>query len=545
MQQQPSQPGEIDLREYLSVLRRRKWSIVLVALMIVVLSSGLTLRQVPVYTSEARVLVLPTAPANSAFYFLVTINMDTESGLVSSDVVGSLVRDNLHVKNTVGGLLQQLDVSVEAGTEILDIDYTSPDPATAQKLSQGFAEAYLQFRQAQASEQIKSTIANIQRQVAQVSDHITQLQNEIDAEKDPAKKQQLINEQDADKGRLGVLQQNLADAGGSSIVQPGGQIVQPAFLPSSPSNTGPVRNGILGLFVGLALGVGLAFLRERLDDRLRGRDDLEETLGVPVLAVVPKVTQWRRRKEAHLATLREPRSPAAEAYRTLRTSLLFVSSQRPLKVVMVTSPSAGDGKTTTTVNLAVALAQAGKNVIVVSADLRKPRLHRFFEGVSNAQGLVDVINGERTVQQTLQDSEIRNLTVLACGPLSSRPAELLHSPKMAELFDDLRTRADFVLVDSAPVLAVADALAMASYVDGVLFVAEAQNTDRGAVARARSELEQVGAPVIGSVMNNFDPRKGGGYYYRYYYRYGYGYGAGYEEKNGKSKGRKASRETVD
>lgn len=541
MQQEAQQNADVDLREYITVVRKQKWFIAITAGIVVLFGVALTVRSAPVYTSEARALVLPTAPANSPFYFLVVINMDTESGLVGSDVVAQIVRDNLGTKERLDTLLSNLSVSVEAGTEILDIDYTSPDPATAQEISQGFATAYLQFRQSQAEEQVTTQITDIQNEIRDVTARISSFQHKIDHESNPTKQQELINQQDAQKARLGVLKQNLADAGAGSIVQPGGQIVQPAFLPSAPSNAGVVRNGVLALIVGLAIGTGVAFLRERLDDRIRDREDLEKHLGVPVLAVVPKVAQWSARNEAHLATISEPRSPASEAYRTLRTSILFMAAQKNLQVLMVTSPSAGDGKTTTSANLAVALAQAGKSVIVVSGDLRKPRLHRFFEGMTNIEGLVDVLSGDRSVRQVLQTSAIPNLSVMACGPISSSPAELLHAPRMAAMLEEMRTLADFVVIDSAPVLVVSDSLAMAALVDGVLFVAEAQSTDRQAVSRARNQLEQVGAPVVGAVMNNFDPSKsGGGYSYRYYYRYGDGYGAGDETSgngtsgNGKS-----------
>jgi succinoglycan biosynthesis transport protein ExoP len=536
MQQEAQQNADVDLREYITVVRKQKWFIAIIAGVVVLLSVGMTVRSAPVYTSESRVLVLPTAPANSPFYFLVVINMDTESGLVGSDVVAQLVQDKLETKTSLGTLLSNLSVSVEAGTEILDIDYTSSDPATAQAVAQKFATAYLEFRQSQAENQVTTQITDIQNEISDVSAKISSLQHQIDQENNPTKKQELINQQDADKSRLGVLKQNLADAGAGSIVQPGGQIVQPAYLPSSPSNAGVVRNGFLALIVGLAIGTGIAFLRERLDDRIRDREDLEKHLGVPVLAVVPKVAQWSARNEAHLASISEPWSPASEPYRTLRTSILFMAAQKNLQVLMVTSPSAGDGKTTTCANLSVALAQAGKSVIIVSGDLRKPRLHRFFEGTTNVEGLVDVLTGDRGVRQVLQPSAIPNLSVMACGPISSSPAELLHAPRMAAMLEEMRTLADFVIIDSAPVLVVSDSLAMAALVDGVLFVSEAQSTDRQAVSRARNQLEQVGAPVVGAVMNNFDPSKsGGGYSYRYYYRYGDGYGTGAETLgNGKS-----------
>jgi polysaccharide biosynthesis transport protein len=535
MQQESPQTADVDLREYIAVVRKQKWVIAVITLVVVTLGVGMTVRSAPVYTSEARVLVLPTAPANSPFYFLVVINMDTESGLVGSDVVAQIVRGNLATKQGLDTLLSNLSVNVEAGTEILDVDYTSPDPATAQQVAQSFATAYLQFRQSQAEEQVSSQVADIQREINDVTTKISSFQRKIDHEKNTTRRQELKNQRGAQQARLGVLKQNLADAGAGSTVQPGGQIVQPAPLPTSPSNAGVVRNGFLALIVGLALGTGVAFLRERLDDRVRDREDLEKHLGVPVLAVVPRVAQWNRRNEAHLATISEPRSPASEAYKTLRTSMLFMAAQKNLQVLMVTSPSAADGKTTTSANLAVTLAQAGKSVIVVSGDLRKPRLHHFFEGVSNATGLVDVLTGDRKVKQVLQTSAIPNLSVMACGPVSSSPAELLHAPRMAEMLEEMRTLADFVVIDSAPVLVVSDSLAMAALVDGVLFVTEAQKTDRQAVSRARNQLEQVGAPVVGAIMNNFDPSKsGGGYSYRYYYRYEDGYGTGGETPgNGK------------
>jgi succinoglycan biosynthesis transport protein ExoP len=538
LQPEASQSTGKDLREYIRILRERKWSVLLVTGIVVGVSMFLALRETPVYTSEARVLVLPTAPTSSPFFFLATINMDTEAGLVETNSVAQIVRTNEQLKSQVDPQMSGLSVSVETGTEILDIDYTSGDPAHAQRLAQGFAEAYLQSRQQQAADQVKSQISEIDRKIHDVSSITTKLQTQIKGTKSRVKKNALKNQLAAQKGRLSALQGNLADLSGGSSVQPGGEIVQPADLPSSPSNAGPIQKGVLGFVVGIMLGVGVALLRERLDDHLRGREDLESHLGAPVLAVIPKVHQWHNRKEPRLTTLKEPRAPASEAYRTLRTAILFKASQGPLKVIMVTSPSAGDGKTTTAANLSVALAQAGKEVVVVSADLRRPRIHTFFDGVSNMTGLVDVLTGDCRVEQAIQSTGVEHLRVLACGPLSARPGELLHAPQMIELLNDLRTMTDFVIIDSAPALAVADSLAMAPLVDGVLFVAEAQKTDRQAVDGARDQLEQVGAPVIGAVMNSFDPsRNGGSYYYRYTYRYGDWNGAdGGNSSNGADSG---------
>jgi capsular exopolysaccharide synthesis family protein len=188
---------------------------------------------------------------------------------------------------------------------------------------------------------------------------------------------------------------------------------------------------------------------------------------------------------------------------------------------MISSPAVGEGKTTTAANLGVVLAQARKKVALVSADLRKPRVHRFF-GLKNEPGIVDVLFGSQGLQDVIQRTEVTGLSLLSCGQIPARPAELLQSEAMGELLASLRQAFDFVVIDSAPALAVADALILAPVVDGVLFIADAQATSRQSVTRARNQLEQVGGSVIGGVLNDFDASKArGGYYYHYYYRYPY------------------------
>ena len=158
-----------------------------------------------------------------------------------------------------------------------------------------------------------------------------------------------------------------------------------ADLPTTPSNKDYVTTGLLALILGTALGIGLAFVRERLDVRVSSREALEDAIDAPVFAVVPEVSGWRNRKETRVVTISAPDSPPSEAYKTARTNLLYQASQGGLQVIAVTGPGQSEGKTTTTVNLAVSLAQAGKNVVAVSCDLRKPRMHRFFR-VDNRVG---------------------------------------------------------------------------------------------------------------------------------------------------------------
>ena len=267
--------------------------------------------------------------------------------------------------------------------------------------------------------------------------------------------------------------------------------------------------------------MGFAFLRERLDDRTVDKSDLEAEIGAPVLAVVPRVTGWRKKNATPLVSRDSHTGPTVEAYRTLRTNIEFLARTQDVHVVAITSAHEGEGKTVTTANLAVSLAQTGKRVLALSCDLRRPRLHRFF-GLENSSGLSDLLDKRESVMKA-QRVGIDSLRVVPSGPNPPNPAELLGAERMRSLLPDLRERTDFVVLDTPPVLAVSDMMAIATMVDGVIVVADASTTTRSALAQVREQLEQVGARIIGCVYNNLDATKakaagGYGYYYASNYR---------------------------
>lgn len=202
-----------------------------------------------------------------------------------------------------------------------------------------------------------------------------------------------------------------------------------------------------------------------------------------------------------LVTLSDPRSPAAEAYRSLRTNLEFSSLDEPLRTMVVTSPAPEAGKSTTLANLAVTLAQAGRQVILVDCDLRRPSLHEIF-GISNSTGLTSVILDDTTSALPLRETGVAGLRLLTSGPLPPNPAELLGSRRMADLIRSLCEQADMVLFDAPPVIAVTDAAILASQVDGVLLVLKAGVTRREHAQRARAALDKVNARLVGTVLNN-------------------------------------------
>jgi capsular exopolysaccharide synthesis family protein len=515
----PDQADSNQLREYLAVLQARKWSILAIAVVAVLAAMFFSFRQTPIYESEAQVLVNPIQTS----LLSAPPNLDTERTVAGSLGVAELVSKQLQGAQDPEELLGDLSVEVATNSEVLIIRYSDPSPLEAQRRTQAFAEAYLEFRRQKALETVVAVAEATEQQIHQVRGRLRNLNRQIAATQDPAELANLQTQASQLTARLAVLEQEKSEVVPSSQA-PVGDIIAEATVPASPASPNYLLNGALALLAGLALGVGFAFLRERLDDRLRGQADMEAGAGAPVLAVIPRVATWKKGDETPLVTVTEPRSGAAEAYRTLRTSLLFAASERGARTVLVTSPHPGEGKTVTVANLGLVLGQAGRRVLMLSADLRKPRLHRFFRA-PNKSGLTRLLMGEDGFREAVLSVGVNQLRLVPSGPVPKNPAELLGSHAMGQLLARFREDFDVVIIDGPPVLNVADTITLAPFVDAVVLVADAERTSRGALSHARKQLEQVRAEVIGAVLNNLDPAKARTYPYdyRYYYRYGYDY----------------------
>jgi polysaccharide biosynthesis transport protein len=302
----------------------------------------------------------------------------------------------------------------------------------------------------------------------------------------------------------------------------GVQLLTQATNPSVPFAPQPLRNAAIAAVLGLLLGVALAFAREHLDDTIRSKDDLETaSRGLTVVGLIPAVAGWRDRSQPLVVAMNDPASPAAEAYRTLRTSVQFLRVDRPLQVVQITSAEPEEGKTTTAANLAIALARAGERVLLIECDLRRSRLHEFF-GLRATPGFTSLLLGDTPVAEAVHQVEGEpRVYVLPSGPTPPNPSELLSSARAREVLTSFRANVDIVIVDSPPVLPVTDAMVLAGVVDATLVVAAAGKTSKRALARAIELLQQVNAPLIGTVLNSVRPRAAGSYGYEYGTGYGY------------------------
>jgi len=344
---------------------------------------------------------------------------------------------------------------------------------------------------------------------------------------------------DSKREILNKLMQRETETGSLSQLKNAGTgnvwVVDAAEIPDHIFRPNKKMNILLSLFVGLGLGVGMAFFLEYLDNTIKSTADIEKYVQLPTLGTIPMVVSSalagetasgkRLRREpvspaVDLVTMRDPASAASEAYKTLRTSLLLSTADAPPKVIVVTSSEPQEGKTVTTLNTAITLTQSGKRVLLVDGDMRRPRLHKALGG-GNGAGLSNYLSGNAPLEALIQETEIPNLFLVSSGPIPPNPSELLASERFDLLLATLKSsdQFDHVLIDSPPLLSVADPVIMASKAGATILVVQCGRTARPVVVRGKQKLAQAKVNVLGVVLNDVDMRHGDYYSYHYGSRY--------------------------
>ena len=514
----PSHAAHSDLNEYVRVLRRRKWIMVMSVLLVTGSALGVSALQTPIYEGTAEVLLQPGSTSELLLFQdeQRARVVETEIRVLKSKPVRDAVSEQLSIPPP------PVSAKVIPETEAFLVSARHVDPVVAADIANGYANAYIEYRRSQAVEDLVAAGAGLQTQIGALQEQIDGLAAEISSASEEGRgsaEQNLASQRDALVAQQALLKQSLDKLQVStSLITGGAQLVNPAVPTDDPVEPRLLRNSILGVGLGLLLGISLALILDRLDDTIKSKDDLGRAAPrIPVIGLIPMVSGWRRKGDARLISRSSPNSPAAEAYRSLRTSISFLGVDRNVRVLQITSPSASEGKSTTVANLALALARSGKRVIILSSDLRRPRVHEFFE-LSNEIGFTTVLIGEASVSEVLQEVPGEdNLAVLASGPVPSNPSELLSSNRTVEVLTVLQSRADIVLIDSAPVLPVTDSAVLASHGYPTLLIASAGTTTRKRMARAIELLNQVNGVIVGAVLNEVgqDDEMGYGYGYRY------------------------------
>ena len=451
----------MELREYLRICRRRWLVITLLLLLGVAGATVVAVFTTPQYASTARLFVAtPTSDdSNSQAYSgdqFASRRVNSYANLIKGTSVAQKVIDKLHLAESPTDLIAQIDTKVVTNTVVLEVTVTDPSPERAQLVAQTTAEVF--------------------------SASVPELENAG----------------------------NPANAGIRAT------IVDDAALPTQPVSPKPVLDIGLGALVGLALGVGMAVLREVLDTTLKTVEALRESTGANSLGAVHYDPGAVKNP---LVTTLETHSPRLESFRVLRTNLQFLDVDRPTKIFTVTSPVPGDGKTTTATNLAITLAQAGQRTLLMEGDLRRPRVAHYLE-LERAVGLTTALIGKAGFDDVVQSyPAVPGLDVITSGPIPPNPAELLQTNAMKSVLATARQRYDIVIVDAAPILPVTDAALLAAETDGAIMVIRFGKTTKDRAAQARERLKAVDAALLGCVFN-FVPGRGSA---GYGYDYGYGY----------------------
>lgn len=507
----------MELRSRLRVISRHR--LMVVVIVVIGFSGSLiaSLSQSPLYEAEVRVLL--QARDSESLFDRVTDNrpdpvrrVETEIELVKSEAVRTEVRRRFPEA-------PKPTVSAVGDTDIIAIKTETGDRRQAGDIAVDYARAYIEFRKQEAIGDVQAAGRNLEVKLGDLRRQVEGVEAQILAisprQPEPtgliAARDQLLRQEALFKQRLDELQVEV------ELKTGGAQLVTQSRPPTEKVRPRPIAAGAIGLVLSVVAALGLAFLRESLDDSIKSKTELDRVLpNLPVLGLVTKIDYWKNRTTPLLVTLTEPSSPAAESYRSLRTSLHFIASQGERTVFQLTSANAGEGKTSTLANLSVVLAGAGQRVAIIDCDLRSPRLHKFF-GVSNRSGVTSILVDDLTPAQTIQSiPDIPNLELIASGPTPPNPSELLSSRRMSQLLTWLKQEYDVVLIDCPPVLPVADAVALSGLVDGTVLVVRAGFTARAALERTVEVLLQNEAPLVGSVLNGMAQVDGYGYYsYRY------------------------------
>jgi capsular exopolysaccharide synthesis family protein len=438
----------VELQDYLSVVRKRWRVILLVVLICVALASAATLAATKIYESRTQFFVSTTGADDSgALLQGSTFTQQRVKSYAQLLTTPVILAPVAASVGVTGDLSAQVTATTPPDTVLIEVAVRDSSPVQAKAIATAISKEF------------------------------------------PSAVSELETPPGTDVGPVKVT------------------VVQPPTTPTSPVSPKPVRNILLGAVLGLLLGLGAALVRETLDKTVKTQDDVKAVTETPILGAIMRDPDAVKRP---LIVEVDPRSPRAEAFRSLRTNLQFVDAANHPRTLLVTSSLAGEGKSTMSANLALTMAQGGSRVCLVEADLRRPKVLDYL-GLEGAVGLTDALIGRSEVFDVIQPYGGTNLWVLGAGPIPPNPSELLGSTAMRSTLTHLASRFDYVVIDSPPTLPVTDAVVLSSLVDGVIVVVGSGVVQRDQLARALENLESVAGRVLGLVLNRVPASSSGAY----------------------------------
>jgi capsular exopolysaccharide synthesis family protein len=524
----------LEVHYYWKVIVKRLWIITLLCIVGVGTSLWYSLSQPPLYRTSTTLLLSPPPPDRlipRASKWLEEM-ASTYVEYMKTSAFANLVIKKTGLEISPDEFASSISAELIPGTLFFKISATNPSPEKAQLLANTMAEViiaeHLAHQKAQQelqkeamsdsvvallNEKLEMERQYYERKVASLRQQIEELESQPQSDEREEELMKLHEELIRVEGLLIQVMTNLTDLqqGQSSGVSTA-IVVEPATLPTKPLRGKTAKILLFAFSTSLSLGVGLAFLLEYLDYTFKTPEELEAAFGMPTLGAIGIIANEREK----IVALSDPKSSIAEAFRSLRTNVHLACLDKPMKTLLITSAAPLEGKTLIAANLAVTMAKAGKKVILVDGDLKKPSLHKLF-GLSNYLGLTNLLIYEHfnrnSLENFLQKTDVEGLSILSSGPLPPDPSYILCSERMEKLIEDLKETFDVVIFDSSPTVAITDGLILATKVDASIQVVLAGMTRRDIVVKGRDLLTKVGANLLGPVLNKVKPSNLG--YYRY------------------------------
>lgn len=521
----------MELRQYWDLLRKWLWLIALTTIVAAASAYLFSIQQTPVYQASTRLRVIQGSSNNTTLTYSDVLLSEkisrTYAQLLTARPVLQATLDKLGIENmTPTDLAKEIKVNPVRDTQLIDLKVENTDPAAAAKIANTLPQVFIDYNKEQQAARFSTSKQTLEKQLSQLGQQVQSTEaalKALDGASDTAtlSRQALLENQLAQyRSSYGnVLSQlesiRLAEANSQDTLA----MVEPAIPPKAPIRPRTLMNTLLAAIVGGMLGLGAAFLIEYLDDTVKTPDDIARITGLTTLGVIAK--HGKDGKGAGMITLEHPRSPIAEAYRTIRTGIRFASVDKPIRTLLVTSAGPSEGKSTTAANLAIVMAQSGKKVLLVDADLRKPVQHKLWQ-LPNNFGLTGALLFQQETIDTdklFSPASIDNLHVMTSGQIPPNPSELLGSQKMQQITEQLLKTFDLIVFDTPPALAVTDAAVLGQIVDAVAVVIDAGATREPALIQTMQQFQKGQAHVIGFILNRFRAQRSGGYYYYYYDEY--------------------------
>lgn len=526
----------MELRQYFGIFLKWAWLIVLTTGLAAGSSYFYSRNIPPAYRAQTTILLGRVADnANSANL----APSDVQTGYSLAAAYALLATQPPILQATADtikwpGEWQSLYFKISAqavSPQLLQISATDGDPRVAKSIAdevahQLFLQGPIGAQQKQAEDQrifVTAQLAQLKLQIEANQKLLTNLNNQVALETNATRLADLNARASALQTKIDASQTNYANL--SAILNNTQNLFLTVLVqanePNIPFSPNITQNVLFAGIIGLILSVAAILLLEYLDDTIKDGDGVQRVLNLSTIGAITRIGGIRHATD-HLIALTQPRSPITEGYRVLRTNLRFTGLENPSGALLVTSAGPGEGKTTSAVNLAIVMAQSGRRVILLDADLRRPMVHSYLK-LSNSVGLSSLfIEDASTPDQIMQNTTVEGLRVITSGPVPPNPSELLDSKLMAELMKTLRSQSDMVIVDSPPVLAVADATIIGSRCSGAILIMDSGKTRTDLAKRAVERLRQTNVRIFGVVLNKLSMRRTSGYYSSYYYYYTYG-----------------------